>query len=150
MNFALSDEQVFLKEAARGALARFKTVAAARDALDGGALPDLWPTAVEAGWPGLLVSEANGGAELTVLEATLVFEELGRVLASVPLLGHLPATHAARPRGRERRGRLPGGGRDPCRVRACSPAQRPRRRLERRSGTRDDACAGAQRMPAAR
>jgi len=92
MNFALSDEQVFLKEAARGALARFKTVAAARDALDGGALPDLWPTAVEAGWPGLLVSEANGGAELTVLEATLVFEELGRVLASVPLLGHLPAT----------------------------------------------------------
>jgi alkylation response protein AidB-like acyl-CoA dehydrogenase len=27
-----------------------------------------------------------------VLEAMLVFEELGRVLASVPLLGHLPAT----------------------------------------------------------
>ena len=92
MNFALSDEQEFLKEAARGALSRVKTVEAAREALDGAALPDLWPAAVEAGWPGLLVSEANGGAELTVLEATLVFEELGRVLASVPLLGHLPAT----------------------------------------------------------
>jgi alkylation response protein AidB-like acyl-CoA dehydrogenase len=92
MNFALSDEQEFLKEAARGALARVKTVAAAREALDGGELPDLWPTAVEAGWPGLLVSEANGGAELSALEAMLVFEELGRVLASVPLLGHLPAT----------------------------------------------------------
>ena len=92
MNFALSDEQEFLKEAARGALARFPTVAAAREALDGAPLPDLWPTAVEAGWPGLLVSEANGGAGLTVLEATLVFEELGRVLACVPLLGHLPAT----------------------------------------------------------
>ena len=92
MNFALSDEQEFLKEAARGALARTKTLEAARDALDGGELPDLWPTAVEAGWPGLLVSEANGGAELAPLEAMLVFEELGRVLASVPLLGHLPAS----------------------------------------------------------
>ncbi|HKH16775.1 MAG TPA: acyl-CoA dehydrogenase family protein [Solirubrobacteraceae bacterium] len=92
MNFALSDEQEFLKEAARSALSRVKTVEAARSALDGAALPDLWPTAVEAGWPGLLVSEANGGAELSALEAMLVFEELGRVLASVPLLGHLPAT----------------------------------------------------------
>jgi alkylation response protein AidB-like acyl-CoA dehydrogenase len=92
MNFALSDEQEFLKEAARGTLARVKTVEAAREALDGAALPDLWPAAIEAGWPGLLVSEDNGGAGLSVLEAMLVFEELGRVLASVPLLGHLPAT----------------------------------------------------------
>jgi hypothetical protein len=35
MNFALSDEQELLKEAARGALSRFPTVAAARAALDG-------------------------------------------------------------------------------------------------------------------
>jgi len=92
MNFALSDEQEFLKEAARGALSRVKTIEAARAALDGGELPDLWPTAAEAGWAGLLVSEANGGAALAPLEAMLVFEELGRVLASVPLLGHLPAS----------------------------------------------------------
>jgi alkylation response protein AidB-like acyl-CoA dehydrogenase len=92
MNFALSDEQEFLKEAARGTLARVKTLEAARAALDGEPPPDLWPAAVEAGWPGLLVSEASGGAGLNALEAMLVFEELGRVLASVPLLGHLPAT----------------------------------------------------------
>ncbi len=92
MNFALSDEQEFLKEAARGTLSRVKTIEVAREALDGAELPDLWPAAVEAGWPGLLVSEANGGAGLSPLEAMLVFEELGRVLASVPLLGHLPAT----------------------------------------------------------
>ncbi len=36
MNFALSDEQEFLKEAARGTLSRVKTVEAARDALRGG------------------------------------------------------------------------------------------------------------------
>ena len=92
MNFALTDEQEFLKEAARGALSRFKTVEAAREALDGDALPDLWPTAVEAGWPGLLISEEHDGAGLGPLEGMLVFAELGRVLAGVPLLGHLPAT----------------------------------------------------------
>ncbi len=94
MNLSLSDEQVFLREAARGALSRFKTVAAAREALDGdeNALPDLWPTACEAGWPGLLIDEAHGGAGLDAFDAMLVLGECGRVLADVPLLGHLPAT----------------------------------------------------------
>jgi alkylation response protein AidB-like acyl-CoA dehydrogenase len=92
MNFALSEEQEFLREAARGALSRVSTVEAAREALDGTELPDLWPLAVEAGWPGLLVPEEQGGAGLGAIEAMLVFAELGRVLAAVPLLGHLPAT----------------------------------------------------------
>jgi alkylation response protein AidB-like acyl-CoA dehydrogenase len=93
MNLALSDEQQLLREAARNALSRHKTVEAAREALeDPSALPDLWPTAVEAGWPGLLVSEEHGGAGLGVFEAMLVAEECGRVLASVPLLGLVPAT----------------------------------------------------------
>ena len=93
MNFALSDEQVLLREAARGSLARFKTVEAARGALeDPAALPDLWPIAVEAGWPGLLISEQHGGAGLGAFDAMLVAEECGRVLASVPLLGLVPAT----------------------------------------------------------
>jgi alkylation response protein AidB-like acyl-CoA dehydrogenase len=90
---SLSDEQVFLREAARGALSRFKTLEAAREALDGkGALPDLWPTAKEAGWPGLLIDESHGGAGLDAFDAMLVLGECGRVLAGIPLLGHLPAT----------------------------------------------------------
>ncbi len=93
MNLALSDEQVLLREAARGALSRFKTLEEARAALDGGGSPtDLWPTAKEAGWPGLLIDEAHGGAGLDVFDAMLVLSECGRVLAAVPLLGHLPAT----------------------------------------------------------
>jgi alkylation response protein AidB-like acyl-CoA dehydrogenase len=94
MNLALSDEQVFLREAARGALSRFKTLEGAREALDGdsGSLPDLWPTACEAGWPGLLIDEAHGGAGLDAFDAMLVLGECGRVLAPVALLGHLPAT----------------------------------------------------------
>ena len=94
MNLALSDEQVFLREAARGALSRIKTLEATREALDGDtkALPDLWPTACEAGWPGLLIDEDHGGAGLDVFDAMLVLGECGRVLAPVALLGHLPAT----------------------------------------------------------
>ena len=86
MNLALSDEQVFLREAARGALSRFKTVEAAREALDGdqSALPDLWPTACEAGWPGLLIDEAHGGAGLDAFDAMLVLGECGRVLGLPP------------------------------------------------------------------
>jgi alkylation response protein AidB-like acyl-CoA dehydrogenase len=94
MNLSLSDEQVFLREAARGALSRFKTFEAARAALDGNesALPDLWPTAREAGWNGLLIDEAHGGAGLGTFDAMLVLGECGRVLAGVELLGHLPAS----------------------------------------------------------
>jgi alkylation response protein AidB-like acyl-CoA dehydrogenase len=94
MNLALSDEQVFLREAARGTLSRFKTLEAARAALDGddAALADLWPTAREAGWPGLLIGEEHGGAGLDAFDAMLVLGECGRVLAGIPLLGHLPAS----------------------------------------------------------
>ena len=92
MNFELSDEQRFLQDAARDALSRHQTVAAAREALDGGERLDLWDTAREAGWPGLLIDEARGGAGLGALDAMLVAAECGRVLASVPLLGHVPAT----------------------------------------------------------
>ncbi|HET6449435.1 MAG TPA: acyl-CoA dehydrogenase family protein [Conexibacter sp.] len=95
MNFHLSDEQVLLREAARDAFSRVRTIEAAREALEGGALPDLWPTAQQAGWTGLLLADEYGGAELGAIDAMLVLAEAGRVLASVPLLGHLPATALA-------------------------------------------------------
>ena len=94
MNFALTDEQELLREAARGALSRVKTLEAARTALEAGpsALPDLWPTVVEAGWTGILIGEEHSGAGLGAFDALLVAEECGRVLAGVPLLGLLPAS----------------------------------------------------------
>jgi alkylation response protein AidB-like acyl-CoA dehydrogenase len=92
MDLSLTDEQVFLRDAARGALARIDTVAAAREALeDDAARPDLWPTTVEAGWTGLLTSEQNGGAELGLYDALLVAQEAGRTLAPVPLASTLAA-----------------------------------------------------------
>ena len=92
MNFELSDEQLFLQEAARGALSRHKTVDNAREALEGGERMDLWDVAKEAGWPGLVIDEEHGGAGLGALEAMLVAAECGRVLAPVAILGHVPAT----------------------------------------------------------
>jgi alkylation response protein AidB-like acyl-CoA dehydrogenase len=93
VNLELTDEQTFLRDAARDALSRVATLAAAREALeDASALPDLWPTAREAGWAGLLVREGGGGAGLSAFDAMLVMSEAGRVLAGVSLIGHLPAS----------------------------------------------------------
>jgi alkylation response protein AidB-like acyl-CoA dehydrogenase len=124
MNFALSDEQVLLREAARGALSRHKTIEAAREALeDPSALPDLWPVAVEAGWPGLLVSEDHGGAGLGAFDALLVAEECGRVLASVPLLGLLPATALLNAAGDESLEAVAAGELRPVYVPARPPSE---------------------------
>jgi alkylation response protein AidB-like acyl-CoA dehydrogenase len=123
MNFALSDEQEFLREAARGALSRFKTIEAARAALeDPAALPDLWPTAVAAGWPGLLIGEESGGAGLGGFDALLVAEECGRVLAGVPLLGLLPATAVLDAAGDPSLEEVASGARRPAYVPARPPS----------------------------
>jgi len=124
MNFALSDEQEFLREAARGALSRHKTVESAREALeDQSKLPDLWPMAVEAGWPGLLISEEHGGAGLGAFDALLVAEECGRVLASVPLVGLLPATAVLNAAGDESLGAVSAGELRPVFVPARPPSE---------------------------
>jgi alkylation response protein AidB-like acyl-CoA dehydrogenase len=128
MNLELTDEQSFLREAAREALSRVKTVAAAREALeDPVALPDLWPTACEAGWAGLLVREEHGGAGLSAFEAMLVMTEAGRVLAGIELLGHLPASALLDAAGDERTGAVAEGD-----LRACFVAARPPGDLEKR------------------
>jgi alkylation response protein AidB-like acyl-CoA dehydrogenase len=124
MNFTLSDEQVLLREAARGALSRHKTIEAAREALENpSALPDLWPVAVEAGWPGLLISEDHGGAGLGAFDALLVAEECGRVLASVPLLGLLPATALLNAAGDESLEAVAAGELRPAYVPARPPGE---------------------------
>ena len=121
MNLELTDEQTFLRDAARDALSRVSTLSAARDALeDQAALPDLWPTACEAGWSGLLVSESNGGAGLSAFDAMLIMSEAGRVLAGVPLLGHLPASELLDLGGDARMGAVAEGE-----LRACFVGARP-------------------------
>ncbi len=92
MNFSLTPEQEMLRDAAADALSRVDTLAAARAALDGAPMPDLWPTACQAGWTGLLIPEEHGGAGLDAFDAMLVMEQCGRRLANTGLLGHIAAT----------------------------------------------------------
>jgi alkylation response protein AidB-like acyl-CoA dehydrogenase len=138
MNFALTDEQVLLREAARGSLSRWGTIAAAREALeDRSALPDLWSAAIEAGWPGLLVGEERGGAGLGAFDALLVAEECGRVLAGVPLLGLLPASAILDAAGDESLPAIADGSRRPAYVPARPPGDLERAwTVEQRSGYR--------------
>ena len=109
MNLELTDEQKLLREAAADALTRLGTIAAARGALDGAALPDLWATARTAGWTGLLVAEEHGGAGLGLFDAMVVAEECGRRLSGAGLLGHLAACSALAAGGDEALGALAAG-----------------------------------------
>jgi alkylation response protein AidB-like acyl-CoA dehydrogenase len=57
--------------------------------VDAGGLYDeaLWRAAAALGWPALSVPEAHGGLGLGLPEAAVLFEEIGRALAPLPLLG---------------------------------------------------------------
>ncbi|MEQ9038774.1 MAG: acyl-CoA dehydrogenase family protein [Silicimonas sp.] len=83
MDFALSEEQAFIAETAR-AFGEEKIAPHARDWERQGTIPKaLWLELAELGFGGLYVSEDAGGAGLTRLDATLVFEALSRSCASV-------------------------------------------------------------------
>jgi alkylation response protein AidB-like acyl-CoA dehydrogenase len=129
MNFELSEEQVMLRDAAAAQLSRRDGVGAARAARDGAALPDLWPLARDAGWPGMLVDESLGGAGLSLFDAMLVLQQCGRRLEGAGLIGHLCATvllgRAARHGDAAAAARLPelaGGARRAALVAALPPA----------------------------
>ena len=88
MDFALSDEQEQLRDAARELLSRECPMERVRKiAADAaGHDPALWKVFAEAGWLGILVPEAHGGAGLGMLDAAVVLHELGRAVAPGPYL----------------------------------------------------------------
>ena len=83
MDFALSEEQGFIFDTAK-AFAEDRIAPHARQWEAEGTIPkSLWTDIAELGFGGLYVSEDAGGAGLTRLDATLVFEALSRSCASV-------------------------------------------------------------------
>ena len=106
MNFALSDEQEFLKEAARGALgalrrpsrrrARRWTAASCRTC---GRPP------CEAGWPGLLIVRGARRRRARRARSDARVRRARARAGGVPLLGHLPATFLLDAAGDDSRGR---------------------------------------------
>lgn len=83
MDFALSEEQSAIFDMAR-AFGQDKIAPHARQWEAEGTIPkSLWPQIGDLGFGGLYVSEESGGAGLTRLDATLVFEALSMACPSV-------------------------------------------------------------------
>jgi len=83
MDFALSDEQTVIFDMAH-AFGQEQIAPHARQWEADGTIPkSLWPQVGELGFGGLYVSEEAGGAGLTRLDATLVFEALSMACPSV-------------------------------------------------------------------
>ena len=89
MRFALSEDQTLLQDSLNRTLADLSPLERVRKFADGGeaAAPDIWAGLSELGLPGLLVPEEYGGLGLSLVEAALAAEALGRVVAPTPFLG---------------------------------------------------------------
>jgi alkylation response protein AidB-like acyl-CoA dehydrogenase len=89
MEFALSDDQRAMQDSLRSALTRSCTLARVRDTADRQLARDetIWSVVRELGVPALLVPDEHGGLGLSLLDAAIAAEELGRRVAPVPFLG---------------------------------------------------------------
>jgi alkylation response protein AidB-like acyl-CoA dehydrogenase len=87
MNFALTDDQVMIRDAAAGFLADASDSAAVRKALESAAGFDaaVWQRiGGELGWCGVAIDEAHGGMGLGPVELVLIQEQAGRRLLCAP------------------------------------------------------------------
>lgn len=86
MNFELSEEQVAVRDLAAQVFTgsvdvdRVKAIEASDDRID----EALWRELADAGLLGIALPEAYGGSGLGLVEACLVLQQLGRVVAPVP------------------------------------------------------------------
>jgi alkylation response protein AidB-like acyl-CoA dehydrogenase len=87
MELDFSDDQEELRDTIRAVLAKEAPITLARAVVEDGTRPvALWDTFVRLGWPALTIEEEYGGVGLGPVEAAILAEELGRVLAPGPLL----------------------------------------------------------------
>src|ERR1700684_1828096 len=130
MDFGLTDDQRDIQRTARDLLSERSTFARVREHAEARSTDKaLWRELCELGWPGIAISEDNGGQGLGTIELSILCEELGRSLAPGPFLasgaaadprrcrGPSDPDHRPNPLGRARehrrrrrspRGRLPG------------------------------------------
>jgi alkylation response protein AidB-like acyl-CoA dehydrogenase len=87
MNFALTEDQILIRDSAERFLAEASDSAAVREAMMS---PQGWDAAVwqriagELGWCALDIEEAHGGLGLGAVETTLLLEAMGRRLLCAP------------------------------------------------------------------
>lgn len=80
MDLSLTESQQMLKNTARSFLEREapKDVIVALQRSETGFTPELWNTAAQLGWLGMLIPLAYGGGESSLTDAAVLYEELGR------------------------------------------------------------------------
>lgn len=90
MGLVLTEEQLLLRDSARGLLndkAPVAALRALRDAKDEhGFSRELWAQLVELGWSGMTLPERYGGLDFGFQGIGVVFEEAGRTLVASPML----------------------------------------------------------------
>ncbi len=87
MELDLTADQEDLRDSIRAVLTKESPVGLARRIVDDGVRPDaLWATLTGLGWPALTIAEADGGIGLGMIEAAILAEEIGRVIAPGALL----------------------------------------------------------------
>ncbi|MCP5056184.1 MAG: acyl-CoA/acyl-ACP dehydrogenase [bacterium] len=86
MDLELSEEQQMIKDMTRALLGEHCPIEVVREMEDDpkGYPAGLWKQMAEAGLVGVLIPESHGGGGLGLLEAALVYEELGRAMAPTP------------------------------------------------------------------
>jgi alkylation response protein AidB-like acyl-CoA dehydrogenase len=88
MNFDLNDEQQEIKRTAHEFLASRFAPEKVRELAEARSYDDaLWKQISELGWPGIAVSEDDGGQGLGMVELAVLLEESGYACAPSPLLG---------------------------------------------------------------
>jgi acyl-CoA dehydrogenase len=90
MALVLNEEQLMLKDAARGFLNERAPVSHLRSLRDSGSetrySSELWAEMADMGWPAILVPEEHGGLEYGYTGLGIVLEETGRTLTPSPLM----------------------------------------------------------------
>jgi alkylation response protein AidB-like acyl-CoA dehydrogenase len=94
MEWPLNEHQILLRDSAVRLCVALGGTARARQLRTEGPDDAGWQRVVEAGWPGLLVAEADGGLGLGAMELVMLARELGRASARLPLAPALVAAWA--------------------------------------------------------
>jgi alkylation response protein AidB-like acyl-CoA dehydrogenase len=86
MDLDFSEEQQMIVDTTRAVLDEYSPSEVVRSVEDDpkGVAEELWKQMGELGLNGLLIPESHGGGGMTLLEAALVYEELGRAMAPIP------------------------------------------------------------------
>jgi alkylation response protein AidB-like acyl-CoA dehydrogenase len=87
MELEFTADQEELRDSMRAVLSKESPVGLARRVVEhDDPVAELWATMIGLGWPALTVPEADHGIGLGMIEAGILAEELGRVIAPGPLL----------------------------------------------------------------